>query len=339
MTTLYLIRHAEAEGNVFRRLHGQYDSGVTPNGLKQIAALAGRFADIPIDAVYASDLTRTCTTASAITKPKDLPLHKEPRFRELNCGIWEDLPFGWLDHIDPVRNSAFSHDPKNWSVEGSESFAVYTGRFLQALEEVARRHDGQTVAVFTHGMVLRGVQQRLFFPEKRDLPHSENTAVSKLLWDGTDFQYEYLNDASHLPQEISTLGRQQWWRGGEHKDFNMWYRDARAEDAALLAALGCPSGEVIRVAALVDQTVGALVLGSIDDRTDELVYLSLLPSQRGKGLSAQLFGEAVSRARRRGKSRLRLRLPVEHPAARALFAAYDCAAGELSIVPTVRTDW
>ena len=39
MTELYLIRHAEAEGNVFRRLHGQYNSRITPNGLKQIAAL------------------------------------------------------------------------------------------------------------------------------------------------------------------------------------------------------------------------------------------------------------------------------------------------------------
>ena len=40
MTTIYLIRHAEAEGNIFRRLHGQYNSNVTPNGMRQIAALA-----------------------------------------------------------------------------------------------------------------------------------------------------------------------------------------------------------------------------------------------------------------------------------------------------------
>ena len=39
MTTIYLIRHAEAEGNLYRRLHGQYDSMVTPNGHKQIDAL------------------------------------------------------------------------------------------------------------------------------------------------------------------------------------------------------------------------------------------------------------------------------------------------------------
>ena len=83
MTTLYLIRHAEAEGNVFRRLQGHYNAMITPNGRKQIAALAKRFEDVPIDAVYASDLSRTCCTAGAIYLPKGLPLHKDPRFREL----------------------------------------------------------------------------------------------------------------------------------------------------------------------------------------------------------------------------------------------------------------
>ena len=336
MTTIYLIRHAEAEGNVFRRLHGQYDSNVTPNGMKQIAALEKRFAAIDVDAVYASDLTRTCTTAGAVYKPKNLPLHREPRFRELNCGVWEDQPFGWLDHADPERNRAFSHDPQRWSVEGSEIFPVYTGRFLQALDEVARRHEGQTVAIFSHGMVLRGVMQRLFFPEKRDLPHSENTAVTKLVWDGTGYQLEYLNDASHLPPEITTLGRQQWWRGGEHRDFNMWFRDAQAQDAALLDALHAPQGECVRISSLIDEVTGAVVLRALDAQTDELSWLSLLPEHRGRGLSAQLLGEAISLARRRGKRVLRLAAPVEDPAAAKLFATYGFADNELSLQPTVR---
>ena len=32
MTRIYLIRHAEAEGNLYRRAHGQYDSNITPLG-------------------------------------------------------------------------------------------------------------------------------------------------------------------------------------------------------------------------------------------------------------------------------------------------------------------
>ena len=32
MTTIYLIRHGEAEGNLYRRIHGQFDSNITPLG-------------------------------------------------------------------------------------------------------------------------------------------------------------------------------------------------------------------------------------------------------------------------------------------------------------------
>ena len=39
MTTIYLIRHAEAEGNLCRRIHGQYDTNVTTKGLRQLLAL------------------------------------------------------------------------------------------------------------------------------------------------------------------------------------------------------------------------------------------------------------------------------------------------------------
>ena len=60
MTRIYLVRHAEAEGNLYRRIHGWYDSLITDNGYRQIAALAHRFEGIPVDAVYSSDLFRTC---------------------------------------------------------------------------------------------------------------------------------------------------------------------------------------------------------------------------------------------------------------------------------------
>ena len=42
MTTIYLIRHAEAEGNLYRRAHGWYNSIITDRGYRQIAALIKR---------------------------------------------------------------------------------------------------------------------------------------------------------------------------------------------------------------------------------------------------------------------------------------------------------
>ena len=77
MTTIYLIRHAEAEGNVFRRFHGQYDGLLTPRGLQQAKCLEKRFENIAIDACFSSDLTRTCLTSRAIYMPKGLHLHRD----------------------------------------------------------------------------------------------------------------------------------------------------------------------------------------------------------------------------------------------------------------------
>ena len=62
MTTIYLVRHAEAEGNLYRIAHGHYNSCITDDrGCRQIRALAERFRDVPVDAVYASDLIRQIT--------------------------------------------------------------------------------------------------------------------------------------------------------------------------------------------------------------------------------------------------------------------------------------
>ena len=332
MTTLYLIRHAEAEGNVFRRLQGHYNAMITPNGRKQIAALAKRFEDVPIDAVYASDLSRTCCTAGAIYLPKGLPLHKDPRFRELYCGDWENCPFGWLEHIDPVRHRAFTQSPRDWHVERSERFDEYTGRFLEAMGEAAQRHDGQTVAIFSHGMVMRGVMQRLFFPDKENLGHSENTAVTKLIYENGEYSLEYFNDDSHIPYEISTLGRQLWWRGGDHRDFNMWYRDPTPEDDSILRELGM-EGETVRISMIVDHPTGAVALRLLPGDTALLQGLALLPEHRGKGLSEQLLGEAISIARAAGKRLLTVERLPDDPAVSRLLADYGVTGRGMPLVP------
>jgi probable phosphoglycerate mutase len=151
MTRLYLIRHAEAEGNIYRRMDGHYNSRITQNGLRQIDALRQRFAEIPIDAVYASDLFRTRKSAEAICLPKGLPLRPEPRLREVRVGISEDLPFGRLGWRRPRELNRRMPDPEGWQIEGAESYEQYSSRFEAALREIARAHEGQSVAIFTHG--------------------------------------------------------------------------------------------------------------------------------------------------------------------------------------------
>ena len=71
-TTVYIIRHAEAEGNVYRRCHGQYNALLTTRAYKQLPYLAKRFENVPLAAVYSSDLFRARVTAQAVAEPHHL---------------------------------------------------------------------------------------------------------------------------------------------------------------------------------------------------------------------------------------------------------------------------
>lgn len=339
MTTICLIRHAEAEGNVFRRLHGQYNSNITPNGLRQVAALAERFRDIPIDAVYASDLNRTQITAASIFVPKHLPLHTDPRFREIRCGVWEDTPFGQFDRLDHQSSYDFSHHPHRWRAEGSECFAEYTGRFLRALAEVVRENEGKTVAIFSHGMVLRGVTQALFFPgNETAVTHCENTAVTRLFWDGEAYQLDYLNDASHLPYEITTVGRQNWWRSDETKDFNLWYRPAEAGDATFLATLGFApqAGQRVEIGMLGEEPIG-VVATSYCGNEATLDFIGVTEAQRDKGFAPQLLGEVICPLRTLGAARLTA-APTAHPGALRLLERFGFDPETLSLGIAIDTE-
>lgn len=135
-----------------------------------------------------------------------VPLHPDRRFRETGVGCWEDVPFGWLERFDKSNMDDFNHNERVWQVTGSETWDGYTSRFLQGLHEIAAQNDGKTIAIFTHACVLRGVQKRLLKTD--ELPFCENTAVSRLCWRDGEITFDFLNDASHLSPEISTMQRQ-----------------------------------------------------------------------------------------------------------------------------------
>ena len=139
MTKIYLIRHAEAEGNLYRRVQGHYNGDITTKGYKQISLLAERFRDVEIDAIYASDLMRTQKTAGAILKYHDLPLNITPRLKEVGMGVWEDQPWGNVAFDDPVQMQNFSTDPEKWKVEGGEGFKDLKIRITNILTTAATR--------------------------------------------------------------------------------------------------------------------------------------------------------------------------------------------------------
>ena len=352
MTTIYLIRHAEAEGNLYRRVQGHWDGQVTPRGDLQIAALAERFRDVPVDAVYASDLRRTQDTAAAILSTHDLPLQTTPRLREECLGCWEGRPWGDVEYESPEQMFFFNHDPARWSIEGCEPFPDAQARMQSVLAEIAARHDGGTVAVVSHGMAIRAYLSAVLGVPSAEidrLPHGDNTAVSCIRYENGVPTVAYYNDASHLPEELSTFGRQTWWknRGADAGNlrfeplqfprdsafFDRCYADAWA--TAHGSTAGYSPGPYLRSAkrhsktphAVVRLLSGNDVVGMIDLDPDRgrregygwISFFYLLPDYRGKGWGAQLLGHALWFCEIHGRDRVRLVVAEDNVHARGFY--------------------
>lgn len=351
MTTLYLIRHAEAEGNLYRRVHGWYNSLVTDNGHQQILALERRFQPVSIDAVWSSDLARTMTTAQAIYLPKGLPLRTHPGLREVHMGTWEDKTWGQVRREDEDLLALFSASSPQWCAPEGECLEGVGRRVAQTVEELARSHPGQTLALFSHGMAIRhSVAHLLGIGPDRwpSLKHSDNTAVTRLVWDGAQFHLEEDGDATHLDPSTSTLARQSWWKQatGPVQDVNLWFRpldlegeaqrylDARQEawhtvhgtgpafDGAsfLAAARACAERDPWSVVCAMsgDCFAGVLQLDHqryAQDGAGYIAFCYMAPELRTSGLGVQLIGQAVAHFRPLGRTALRLRCaPYNAPA-------------------------
>ncbi len=222
MTQLYIIRHAEAEGNVYRRVHGQYDALVTPRGLKQIKALENRFEGVQLDAVYSSDLYRTRKTAGALYIPRGLPLITVPGLREFDLGVWEDLTWSEAALKYPEEFEIFKNEPWRFSISGGESMRALSDRVYRAVCDIADENPGKTVAVVTHGIAIRALMRRLEGLEEnqiKEIQHCDNTAVALVQTDGRHaFKVVYREDNSHLDGQLSTFANQKWWRTPETPD-------------------------------------------------------------------------------------------------------------------------
>jgi broad specificity phosphatase PhoE len=142
MTTLLLVRHGETDWNAEGKLQGHTDRPLNDYGRRQARALADRLAGEPIDAVYASDLSRARETAEIVGAAFGLGVAVDPDLREKNWGSWEGLTSDERLHVE---------------FEG-ESTEEHRERMLRAVERIVERHPGERVVVVTHGGSLRRLQ-------------------------------------------------------------------------------------------------------------------------------------------------------------------------------------
>ena len=200
MTTVFFIRHGQTEWNKALRYQGHSDIALTDEGLKQAEQVAERLAREPFSAIYSSDLSRARITAEMIAEKHGLSVTTTPDFREVKFGDWEGLRYNQINEGWPEDMDKFFRQPGQVSIPGGETFQEVKERTDKALEEIRAQHDGQCVAIVTHGGAIRtmlcsalGISLDLLWCFRQD-----NTAVNIVEYEAKYNILRLVNDANHL---------------------------------------------------------------------------------------------------------------------------------------------
>lgn len=174
-TELILIRHGETAWNRERRMQGQTDTPLSDTGRAQAAAVGRRLARYSFAALYSSDLARAWETAAAIARAHENghDIRREPALRERTFGVFEGLTYDEMAQRYPDEHARFSARDPDYAVPGGESPRQFFERSLACLEAIARAHEGESVVVVTHGLVLDTLHRaahQLPLAAKREAP-------------------------------------------------------------------------------------------------------------------------------------------------------------------------
>jgi len=175
-TRLLLIRHGQTVWNADRRWQGHSDAPLSLLGRRQAAELAERLAGERFVALYSSDLSRAYDTACIIGEPHGLVPVCDERLRELHIGAWGGLTRPEIAARWPDVLPAFDAGDPRARPEGGETLAELSVRVRGALDDLAARHPGETLALVAHGGVLAAATGEYGHP---------NCAVVRLGWPPT----------------------------------------------------------------------------------------------------------------------------------------------------------
>ncbi len=151
---LILIRHGRTSSNVGAILDTAVPGApLDETGLAQADLLVGRLSAHPIDAVYASDLTRSQQTAAPLAAARRLEVTILPGLREVSAGVDE----GTVDNAT-VRYTdmvvAWQRGQLDALIPGGETGVDFFRRYDAAIAQIAAAGQANA-ALVSHGAALR----------------------------------------------------------------------------------------------------------------------------------------------------------------------------------------
>jgi len=193
-------------------VQGQADVSLSDLGRLQADALAAWTrslpADVTIDEIWSSPLTRARETATAMAAALGLSLQIEEGLAELHAGIFQGHLWADLEAAFPEEVACWRSGDAEYAIPGGESRAGLAARGRAALEKLAQR-PARHMIVVAHGGVLTAALGSLLgrthpllaqAAERpfTKLPALANASLTLLDWPGPELVA--FNETGHLDE-------------------------------------------------------------------------------------------------------------------------------------------
>ncbi|MGG7179442.1 histidine phosphatase family protein [Clostridium paraputrificum] len=207
MTTIYLTRHGKTLWNLEKRLQGVSNSELTEEGIKQAKSLGDRLDGLDIDVIYTSPIKRAYETAQILRNGKNINIIAEDRLKEINFGEYEGsteeelLGMGKGDEISKIFSGEM-----DVRAPGGETLRELYNRISEVLAEILEIEKGKNVLIVTHGATLKAIVS--YFKKSDEIYDTimGQTTLSKVICKNGEFEFEFINDRTHLDDEEVKIG-------------------------------------------------------------------------------------------------------------------------------------
>lgn len=200
MTRLIIVRHGQTEWNRNERFRGRADIPLNDVGLRQARAAAQRIAVAwPVQAIYYGDLARTRMTAQAIGAACNTTASAQAGLLDIDFGAWTGLTPDEVGARSSDLLALWRTRPHELRIPGGESLDDVRRRSFVCMEDVAARHDGQTIVLVSHLVVCRLlILAALGLDNSHFLHIQQETATMNVLeWQNGVYTIVSINDACH----------------------------------------------------------------------------------------------------------------------------------------------
>ena len=203
ITEVFLVRHGQTAWNVGGRFQGQSDVPLSAEGRAQAALVAARFPADRLDMIYASDLMRAVDTGRAIADRLGAPMETTEKLREMFFGQWEGLTYDEIVAGWPDAGPLFFEAPDALIPPDGETFQMVQDRAAPFLEDVVRKHAGESIVLVAHGAIIRTLVAHMLGMPMRNVWRTRqgNTGVSRITHCEGVYTIDYLNNLAHLERD------------------------------------------------------------------------------------------------------------------------------------------